>query len=146
MGPRAGQFLVEFAIEDQDLALHRAGPQSAKLLPIVNDYDLGGKAIGWCGHAAAQRGEHDLLRSSRRLTEPRDQLARLDSAHPVRNLGLFESDVGSQQAHLRRDVVDSLFGLGRAAQPWTDIVGEVAQFVEGIGVRKSSIAQALHGG
>ena len=140
-----GQLLVEFVVEEQDLAFHRALGEGGKLLPVVHDDDLGGKAFRGRGHAAAQGGKDDFLGDAGRLTGPGNHFSRLQAAHPVRDLGLFERDFRAQGAHFGGHVVHGLLGLRRAAQAGADIVGEMAQFGEGVGVLKGGITQALHG-
>ena len=72
--------------------------------------------------------------------------AGLLAAHPVRDGGFLKLHVGTEGAHFGGNVVDGGLGLGRSGDARADVVGEMAQLVQGIGVGESGVAEQGHGG
>ena len=140
-----GQLLVERVIEEQNFAFHSIGRKGVELLPIADDDNLGGQTLRRCGHTAAESRQDDLLRGSGCLSGPGDELSLLFTANPVRNGGFLECDFGAQSPHLAGDVVHRLLGLGRAAEARADVVGEMSELVQRVGIAHGGVAQLLHG-
>ena len=80
------------------------------------------------------------------MARPGNELAGFGAADPVGDGGLFELDFGTQGAHFRSDVIDGMLGLRRAAEAGTDVVGQVAELVQGVGILEGGVSETGHGG
>ncbi len=131
-------------VEQQNLALRCPCGKTAKRLEVGNHNDFRRESFRWSGDAPAQRGQHNLLRSSSGLPGPRNQFAGLNAAHPVRNHRLFKRDLGAQRAHLRSHPLHSLLGLRRSGNPRSDVVRKVPQFGQRVRIAHGRVANLLH--
>lgn len=127
-------------VENKNLTRHGARRQGAELLPVIYNHDLGSQPLGWRGHAAAKGCQDNFLRGSRRLAGPRNHFGRFRATNPVGDFCLFQRHLGAQCPHLRGHVINGTSCLRRSAQARANVVGQMAQLVQRIGVGKCRIA------
>ena len=138
------QLLVKRVIEEQDLALRRARRQSAKLLPVVHDYNLGCNPFRRRGHTPPRAvstifcvvpGVCPGHATTSAVSAPRTQCGTF----------AFSSVTSAPSARISAATYSTACpGLRRPAQPRPDIVRQVAQLVQRIRVLHGGVAQPLH--
>jgi hypothetical protein len=130
----SGKLLVELVVEEENLAFHSRWIERLERSPAIDDYHLGSKAVRRRGDAAAEHSKNHLLRGAGRHVFPIDNGRRLCAANPMRNGGFLQGDFRAKGTHLCSDVFDSLLRLRRTTDAWADIVREMTQLVERIGI------------
>ena len=139
-----GELLVEFLIEEDDLALQRCRIERLQTCPGIDRHDLSRQSVGGRGDAAAQRGQDYLLRRARRHSWPLNQCAGLRSANPVRDRCLLQRHFRAQRAHFAGYIFHGLLGLRGTADARTNIVGQMPQFIQRVWIGQRGVSQAPH--
>ena len=124
--------LVEHFVEQHDLAGDFAAAERLEFLESVDGDDIGGKAVRGGGGAAAQSGQHDLLRSSGNHAGILDQRSGFGSADPMWHGDRLEANLEAQLAKLGRNVFRRRMGLRRSAGSRSDIFRQVGDLSVGV--------------
>jgi len=127
-----GQLFVELRVKENKLARDLFAAQSIELVEIVHYHHFSGKSGGGCGHAAAQRREHDFLRGARSHPRKLNQRPGLFTPNPVGDGHLFQPGIEPQLTQLSRHILRGKSSLRRPRRTGTNIIGQVGELVPGI--------------